>query len=81
MIINKPYPKWGEALCFILISASAVFIPIVAILKKYDLFTIKDKGLDEHTINMQKAGVEEELHVNPGVITPSMSRVPLTEFE
>ena len=80
-MVNTPYPKWGEALCFILISASAVFIPVVAILKKYDLFTIKEKGLDEHTIHMQKAGVEEELHVNPNTITSSMSRVPLTEFE
>ena len=58
-----------------------MFIPIVAVLKKYDLFNIKDTGLDEHTINMQKAGIEEELHVSPHAITSSMSRVPLTEFE
>jgi len=81
VMLNTPYPKWGEALCFILISASALFIPIVAVLKKYDLFNIKDNGLDEHTINMQKAGIEDELHVSPNAITSSMSRVPLTEFE
>eukprot|EP00795_Rhopilema_esculentum_P003772 gene3772-15054_t len=81
VIVNKPYPGWGEALCFILISASAIFIPIVAVLKKYDLFNIRDKGMDEHTIHMQKAGVEEELHVNPKNITSSLSTVPLTEFQ
>ena len=79
--LNTPYPKWGEALCFILILSSAIFIPLIAILRKYDLFRLKDDGLDERTIEMKKAGIEEELHIHPGAITSSMSRVPLAEFE
>lgn len=78
---NTPYPGWGEALCFVLILASAIFIPIVAVLKKYDLFNLKTSGLDEHTINMKMAGIEEELRINDAAVTPSMSRVPLTEFD
>ncbi len=79
--VNTPYPTWGEALCFVLILASAIFIPIVAILKKYDMFNLKETGMDEHTINMKMAGIEEELRINDAAVTPSMSRVPLTEFE
>ncbi len=78
---NTIYPKWGEALCFILILASAIFVPIIAVLKHYDLFNLKSSGLDEHTIQMKTAGIEEELRINDNAITPSMSRVPLTEFE
>jgi len=40
MVVESEYPDWGVALCFILVGSSVVFIPIIAVLVKFDLFKV-----------------------------------------
>ena len=62
--VDDDFPDWAKALCIILIIASVIFIPITALLIKYDLFKLNSPGSND----------ENELAGMP----TSQSKTPLT---
>ncbi|XP_057316090.1 sodium- and chloride-dependent transporter XTRP3-like [Hydractinia symbiolongicarpus] len=67
-VVDSEYPSWGVALCFILVVASVIMIPLAAVLVHFDLFRVP--GTDEE---------EKDGELKP--IPPSVSTMPLTDNE
>ena len=47
--MDDDFPDWAKALCIILIIASVIFIPITALLIKYDLFKLNNNDSNEES--------------------------------
>lgn len=67
-VVDSEYPSWGVALCFILVVASVIMIPLAAVLVHFDLFRVP--GTEEE---------EKDGELKP--IPPSVSTMPLTDNE
>jgi len=65
--VETKYPDWGVALCFILVVASVVFIPITALLVHFDLFSLPGSS-------------EEEKEGEKLKIPKSISKAALTDY-
>jgi len=74
-ISKSVYPAWGEAMCIILMLASIVFIPIIAVLIKLNIFKLKNVSSDTLPVfqNGHKSDVAKE--------DAPASTVPLRKFE
>jgi hypothetical protein len=74
-VLNEegPYPVWAEALSIFLMFVSVLFIPIVALLVKFDMFNLK--GFTSDADGTAPESTEK------GGIPKSISTMPLSEFE
>ena len=65
--VSDDFPGWAKALCIILIVASVIFIPITALLVKFDLFKLPQTNMP--MVEM----------TNTDKVPKSVSTAPLTE--